>query len=552
MEDPNFPVTITVGGTGQSYKFAAFPKELHANQSFVLAATLIKEDLSAYDLSSATATLYVSGWKNTISPVTLAGGSIVSNTITFTVAKDLIPESLGSLPLRNPGNSVFYFIVEDSDSVLQFFQQVNVLDTNYTLSGDVDSSPNTITPDKNDLGTVIEVNLNTPPVSPSFQDAYIIGTSPTGDWSGQNNDLAVYNGSSWVFYDTEEGNFVFDQNTSQQQIFNGTIWQATANIVYSDGESINDNNSNELLEFGVTASAVNHVKITNNATGADPVIEATGGDTNVNQVIRGKGTGKPAFADGTDNTKRALFDLSGITTATDRIITLPNYDMNLAEVDANVDDLVTLSGVAENSTNLGTFTGTTIADNETIKGALQDLEDAVELRRLEYLGTSGAISSAASVEFTTSGWFDGTYKELIFKFIDVLPATDSTRLDLLASTDGGSTYLGGTSYTFTHNGRSGSSASAASATGAQFRLITGAFQGNGTEETYSGTVILFNASSGKYKDVKVDSTYVADDGSITVTSGGGQISTTSAVDAVKLQYNSGNIASGEIRVYGVK
>ena len=141
---------------------------------------------------------------------------------------------------------------------------------------------------------------------------------------------------------------------------------------------------------------------------------------------------------------------------------------------------------------------------------------------------------------------------MIFKFIDVLPATDSTRLDLLASTDGGSTYLGGTSYTFTHNGRSGSSASAASATGAQFRLITGAFQGNGTEETYSGTVILFNASSGKYKDVKVDSTYVADDGSITVTSGGGQISTTSAVDAVKLQYNSGNIASGEIRVYGVK
>jgi len=48
------------------------------------------------------------------------------------------------------------------------------------------------------------------------------------------------------------------------------------------------------------------------------------------------------------------------------------------EIDQNVDDLITLSGVAENSTDLGSFTGTTIADNETVKGALQDLETALE------------------------------------------------------------------------------------------------------------------------------------------------------------------------------
>lgn len=48
------------------------------------------------------------------------------------------------------------------------------------------------------------------------------------------------------------------------------------------------------------------------------------------------------------------------------------------ETDANVDDLVTLSGVAENATDLGTFTGTTIPDSSTIKGALQSLESAHE------------------------------------------------------------------------------------------------------------------------------------------------------------------------------
>ncbi|QGH73034.1 MAG: hypothetical protein [Siphoviridae sp. ctCJE6] len=44
----------------------------------------------------------------------------------------------------------------------------------------------------------------------------------------------------------------------------------------------------------------------------------------------------------------------------------------------SIDDLITLSGVSEGSANLGTFTGTTISDSDTIKGALQDLETAVE------------------------------------------------------------------------------------------------------------------------------------------------------------------------------
>lgn len=50
------------------------------------------------------------------------------------------------------------------------------------------------------------------------------------------------------------------------------------------------------------------------------------------------------------------------------------------EIDQNVDDLITLSGVAENSTHLGTFTGSTIPDSQTVKQALQALETEVELK----------------------------------------------------------------------------------------------------------------------------------------------------------------------------
>ena len=66
------------------------------------------------------------------------------------------------------------------------------------------------------------------------------------------------------------------------------------------------------------------------------------------------------------------------------------------EVDANVNDLITLSGVAENSTDLGTFTGSTITDANTNKGALQELETAVELRALD----ADVIKKDGSVAFT--------------------------------------------------------------------------------------------------------------------------------------------------------
>lgn len=408
MEDPNFPVTITVGGTGQSYKFSAFPKEMHANQSFILTATIQKADLSAYDLSSATATLYVSGWKNTISPVTLVGGVIVSNTITFTVPKDLIPESLGGLPLRNPGNSVFYFIVEDTDSILQFFQPVNVLDTNYTLSGDVDSSPSVITPDKNDLGTVIQVNLNTPPGSPTFEDAYIVGTSPTGDWVGQNNDLAVYNGSSWVFYDTVEGNFVFDSNTSQQQLFNGTTWGPTAAITYSDGESINDNNGNELIQFGVVGSAVNEVKITNAATGNGPII-APAGETNIDLNVNATGTGVVKLGSNLDlNGNTLLAGLLGAPLDTN------SHQINLSKgADVASAGALTLGTDGNYFDITGTTTITSIATlgigtqvTLHFDGALTLTHHATDL----ILPSGANITTAAGDEFTFVEYASGDWR----------------------------------------------------------------------------------------------------------------------------------------------
>ena len=46
--------------------------------------------------------------------------------------------------------------------------------------------------------------------------------------------------------------------------------------------------------------------------------------------------------------------------------------------ETHIDNVATLTGVAKDSTDLGTFSGTTIADSQTLKAALQALETAVE------------------------------------------------------------------------------------------------------------------------------------------------------------------------------
>ena len=68
---------------------------------------------------------------------------------------------------------------------------------------------------------------------------------------------------------------------------------------YSDTNGILDENSNEQLIFNTTASAVNHIELTNAATGDGPLIQAAGDDTNIDLKIQAKGTGNVLF-DGSD------------------------------------------------------------------------------------------------------------------------------------------------------------------------------------------------------------------------------------------------------------
>ena len=98
----------------------------------------------------------------------------------------------------------------------------------------------------------------------------------------------------------------------------------------------------------------------------------------------------------------------------------------VSEVDANVDDLISLTGIAENVTGLGTFTGSTISDGSTIKDALQDLETAAE--------AAAAGSAVADRTKTITGDADTTH------YVTFVADDNSTATAETVYTDGGITY----------------------------------------------------------------------------------------------------------------
>jgi len=166
-------------------------------------------------------------------------------------------------------------------------------------------------------------------------------------------------------------------------------------------------------------------------------------------------------------------------------------------------------------------------------------------------------SSSATISFTSG--LDSTYKEYIFKFYDIHPATDNVDFDFQASTDGGSNY--NTTMTTTafisYHQEDGSPSAITYVTGqdqAQGTSFQGLSdnQGNGSDECCVGTLHLFDTSNtnfvkhfiSRFNQYNYDNysreDYVA-----------GYFNTTSAINAFQFKFDSGNIDAGTIKLYGV-
>ena len=166
-------------------------------------------------------------------------------------------------------------------------------------------------------------------------------------------------------------------------------------------------------------------------------------------------------------------------------------------------------------------------------------------------------SSSASVSFTSG--IDSTYKEYIFFFYNMHPATDGANVTFNLSTDGGSNYnVTKTTTAFNaYHGESGSPAGLDYDTGddlaqsTNYQTIATAI-GSDDDQNTSGYLHLFDPSNDtfvKHFIAKSNVTNLNDRSVNCLTAGYGN--TTSAVDAIDFKMSSGNIDAGTISLYGV-
>ena len=173
---------------------------------------------------------------------------------------------------------------------------------------------------------------------------------------------------------------------------------------------------------------------------------------------------------------------------------------------------------------------------------------------------STTASSSASISFTSG--ITSTYKEYIFFFYNIHPATHNVNFQFNLSIDSGSNYnvtKTSTSFGADHNeGDSyafigyGTGSDLAQSTADQVLTWGGTTLGNENDENMSGYIHLFDPSNTTFVKhfISVSQMNSQDDYSHqTFTSGYGN--TTSAIDAIQFSMSSGNIDSGTIDMYGV-
>jgi len=190
------------------------------------------------------------------------------------------------------------------------------------------------------------------------------------------------------------------------------------------------------------------------------------------------------------------------------------------------------------------------------------VKDATAFGSISSLGSLTFISkqtasSSATISFTSG--IDSTYKEYIFFFNNIHPATNFTHLSFQANAVGGSGYNETiTSTMFVANHKEDDSSTSLSyegdgdlAQGTGFQSIIHAI-GNGNDECGSGYLHIFNPSSTTFVKhfIANTNTYTDDDRSQNNFSAG-YINTTSAIDEIQFKMSSGNIDSGDILLFGL-
>jgi hypothetical protein len=174
--------------------------------------------------------------------------------------------------------------------------------------------------------------------------------------------------------------------------------------------------------------------------------------------------------------------------------------------------------------------------------------------------TASSSSTLDFVHGTSSVVLDGTYKEYVFEFINMHPATDNVAFKVNFSINSGSNYnvTKTTAFFRAYHNEAGNDSGLIYSNSNDLHQQTDnqilqTDIGNGNDESLCGTLTLYDPSSTtfvKHFMTRTNSNnyaaYSPDDFVA------GYLNTTSAINGVQFSFSSGSISTGTIKMYGIK
>ncbi len=112
---------------------------------------------------------------------------------------------------------------------------------------------------------VQEVNVNTPPSSPTVGDCYIVGDAPTDDFIGQENSITCYTQNGWLFASAFKWLDVVNAADQTRYVFDGSAWVPFGLIMQDNGEYLRVERLAETVTLS-GASIDTSIQIPNRAT----------------------------------------------------------------------------------------------------------------------------------------------------------------------------------------------------------------------------------------------------------------------------------------------
>ena len=195
------------------------------------------------------------------------------------------------------------------------------------------------------------------------------------------------------------------------------------------------------------------------------------------------------------------------------------------------------------------------AANDKSMSNITALPSGVNAKSMILLATETA-SSSATIDFTSG--IDSTYKEYVFKFIDIHPATNNVQFQVNFR-DGSTAYDATKTSTFfyAYHNEGGTATALSYDTGSDIAQGTGVQtivlgQGNGNDESCSGTLHLYDPSNTTFiKHFMTRISFYQHNNYAFDNFTAGYCNVTAAIDGVQFSMSSGNIDAGTFKMYGV-